>query len=692
MTLTAPRPPADTLFDFKKSDRKTTWAARGQADAPKRLGIPHQPALDGLRGAAVMAVVLYHGEFAIAGRQVALGGFLGVDAFFVLSGYLITSLLLAEWRSRGTIRIGEFWSRRARRLLPAMFAGLGLVCVYAAFFAKPDNLNQIRWDGISTLFYWSNWRFVAVGQSYFDQFQFKSPLYHMWSLAIEEQWYLVWPLVVLAVLRWRRSIRAVFWTTFALGAISVFWMAYKFSQLAPGGDPSRVYFGTDTRAQSLLVGAALGSAVAGGLKTATVRAQALAGWLGLGVAGMLVIYWARTPDNATWIYSGGFLFLALGVAYLIFASTQPGSGMTNPIRSVLSFAPLRWLGLISYGIYIYHWPLFMILNSDRVRLSGNRLLVVRVAVTLAVSTLSYLYLEKPIRYGALRRIRFAPALLPVTAVVTLVALLSVTANAHSTLAFDEARDLRNRPAPSVPATSKSGDPNAPPPSRVLLIGDSVGHNLGLGFEGEINDNSDVRVWNQGVLWCELIVATRREKGREEPASGACNNWKQDWGGAVDQYQPDLIVLDVGAWEIFDRKIDGRWVEFGSDEFDRLLSDKLQDVIDTVTASGAPIVLLTSPYFERNDGVSTSEWTQNDRSRVDRFNKLLVDLAGREQNQDKVKIIDLGRWLCPDNGPCREQIDGVKIRDDGLHYGPGAKVVAAWLAPQFRELALDHADK
>lgn len=689
MTLTTPRPEAESLFVFKRSTKADPREPKPEPPEASTRRIPHQPALDGLRGAAVLAVVLYHGEFGIAGRQLALGGFLGVDAFFVLSGYLITSLLLAEYRTSGTIKLGAFWSRRARRLLPAMFVGLGLVILYSLFFAKPDNLEQIRWDGIATLFYVSNWRFVFAETSYFTQFMFKSPLQHMWSLAIEEQWYLIWPLIVLGVLRWRKSIRAVFWVSFGLGIASVFWMAYKWSQLAPGADPSRVYFGTDTRAQSLLVGAALGAAVAGGLKTTTLRSQTFAGWLGLGVAGMLLIYWVRTPDSAEWIYSGGFLFLALGVAYLIFASTQPGGGMTNPIRSGLSFAPLRWLGLISYGIYIYHWPLFMILNSERVHLSGMRLLVVRIIATLGLATLSYLYLEKPIRYGALQRIKFSPVLLPITAVMTLLAMLAVTANAHSTLGFEEDRDLSKRPVPSVPATSKSG---GAPPSRVMLIGDSVGHNLALGFEGEVNDNSDVRLWNRGILWCELIVAPRREKGKEIAPSDTCVDWKQTWTNDIDQFRPDLVVLDVGAWEIFDRKIDGQWIEFGTPEFDTMLSNKLQEVINTVTANGAPIVLLTSPYFERNDGVSTTEWTQNDRGRVDHFNDLLRRLALKNENNGKVLVIELGKWLCQDSGPCRESIDGVKVREDGLHYGPGAKVVAKWLAPQLRQIAIEHPKK
>jgi peptidoglycan/LPS O-acetylase OafA/YrhL len=696
VTITHPRDDAALVGETgvatlsRRTEPATSSAAArpsaGSAETSHR--IPHQPALDGLRGAAVLAVVLYHADVVLGGHHVALGGYLGVDAFFVLSGYLITRLLLAEWSTSATISLATFWSRRARRLLPALFVGLALVIVYAIFFTSPDNLGQIRGDGLATLFYVSNWRFVITDQSYFQQFAFQSPLRHMWSLAIEEQWYLIWPILVLGVLRWRRSIRAVFWLSVGLCGASVLWMAFLFSKVAQGADPSRVYYGTDTRAQSLLVGAALGAAVAGGLKTTTARGAAVAGWFGLGIGGMLAIYWMQTPDSATWIYTGGFLFLSLAVAYLIFASTQPGTGPGNPIRSALSFLPLRGLGLISYGVYVYHWPLFVILNPDRTHLTGNKLVLVRIAATLGLATVSYFLLEKPIRQGKLKRFKFSPAILPIMAIGTVVVLLLVTAGARATLSFTQEQDLGNRPVPTAGAAAAGGNP-----SRILLVGDSVGYNLGTGFEGDINSNSDIRLWNQAILWCELIDAPRLEDGVEKPAYEACKDWKSQWRDALNSFQPDISVVDVGAWEIYDRKINDQWVKFGSPEFDQMLSDKLQEVADTLDASGSPVVFLTSPYFERNDGVSATEWTVNDRSRVDHFNELLRDLAAKPENAGKVQLLDLGHWLCPGpSDPCQDQINGVTVRDDGLHYGEdGARAVARWLTPQFRQLALQHTD-
>ena len=211
----------------------------------------HQPALDGLRGVAVVAVLLYHGGVSAAG-----GGFLGVDVFFALSGFLITSLLLAERASTGRIDLKAFWGRRARRLLPALLVVLVFVAVYAAVFARPGELDRIRQDGLSTLLYLANWRMIFGGQSYFESFEAPSPLRHTWSLGIEEQWYLVWPLVVALVLAWWRGAgrRALGVMCAVLAAASAVAMAV----LASGADdPSRAYYGTDARAQGLLLGALL---------------------------------------------------------------------------------------------------------------------------------------------------------------------------------------------------------------------------------------------------------------------------------------------------------------------------------------------------------------------------------------------------------------------------------------------------
>src|SRR6476620_4423696 len=229
----------------------TTAPAPATTAAPKTAGpLAHQPALDGGRALAVIAVIMFH-----AGNVYATAGFIGVDVFLVLSGFLITLLLLRELARTGRVAFGAFWLRRARRLLPALILVLLAVACFGAFVATDDEALGLRGDLLGSLFYVQNWRFVLSGASYFTQFGSPSPLRHMWSLAIEEQWYLVWPLLLFGITALtRRNLRAVTVVILALAAASALLMSALYHQ---GGDASRAYYGTDTRAQALLVGAAL---------------------------------------------------------------------------------------------------------------------------------------------------------------------------------------------------------------------------------------------------------------------------------------------------------------------------------------------------------------------------------------------------------------------------------------------------
>src|ERR1700728_828819 len=230
----------------------------GSMSEEQREGVPlgvgtqltYMPALDGIRAVSILGIMANHGGFAWAG-----GGVISVNVFFVLSGFLITSLLMKEWTRSGTIRLRAFGARGARRLLPALFVLLGGIGLYALLFAPGGTQSGIRGDGLSTLLYFSNWHQIFTGQSYFKQVSAPSPLLHTWTLAIEEQFYLVWPIVVVCVLKWTRSPRVLLMVA-VLGVLaSATEMALLFH---PHLDPSRIYYGTDTRAQDILTGAALG--------------------------------------------------------------------------------------------------------------------------------------------------------------------------------------------------------------------------------------------------------------------------------------------------------------------------------------------------------------------------------------------------------------------------------------------------
>jgi len=354
--------------------------------------IAHISALDGARGLAVAGVLLFHGGH-------LKGGYLGVDLFFTLSGFLITSLLLAESRRTGSVGLGGFWSRRARRLLPALAVLMVGIAIYAAVLAKPSELSQIRGDAFATLGYVANWHEVFSHASYFALFTAPSPLNHTWSLAIEEQFYVIWPLLFVALLvRFRRSApQAVLATAIGLAAISSVLMIALYDP----ANSNRVYFGTDTRAAAILFGAALAAwlAIAGPARDRGSRVAVEA--LGLLGVVVLAVAWTRLDGQSSTLYQGGFLLCGLAATAVIAAAVHPEPG---PIARVLSFRPLCALGLISYGVYLYHWPIDVVLNEERAGIRGWPLFSLQTAVTLAVAIASYRIVEQPIRRGALSSI------------------------------------------------------------------------------------------------------------------------------------------------------------------------------------------------------------------------------------------------------------------------------------------------
>lgn len=372
------------------------------------MRLPYLPGLDGMRAVAVIAVLVYH-----AGAAWLPGGFLGVDVFFVLSGYLITSLLLAEWRARGRVDLKRFWLRRARRLLPALYLVLAATLAYAVVFL-PEEVAGLREDVLAALGYVTNWYLIFANESYFEAVGRPSLLKHLWSLAVEEQFYLLWPLVFLGTAAaWRR--RRAFFVAAGGAAASALLMAALY---VPDADPSRVYYGTDTRASALLIGAALAfvwapwrtgrrSFVYSDGRTRYFRRRW--GWISpaffdlVGLCSLLALLWffLNAGEYDPFLYRGGFAGAALVTAALVAAVVHPRSRLN---AGVLGRQPLRWIGQRSYGIYLWHWPVFMVTRPELdVPLDGWRLFALRMAATLALAELSYRFVETPVRRGALGR-------------------------------------------------------------------------------------------------------------------------------------------------------------------------------------------------------------------------------------------------------------------------------------------------
>jgi len=363
---------------------------------PVRSGQRYMPGLDGLRALAVLAVIAYHEQFGWAP-----GGMLGVGVFFTLSGYLITDLLLGQWVASGRLNLGDFWLRRARRLLPALFVMLAVVTAWATV-ANPSRLAALRGAVAAASTYSSNWYYIATHSSYFAQFAPPGPLDHLWSLAVEEQFYLVWPwLLLLGVccLRSRRA-SAVRWLalpTLALAAGSAVLMLMLYH---PGYDPTRIYEGSDTRACGLLVGAALAMVWPSRREAGPARWARIA-LDGAGIAGLAVVGWMiwRVGQFSSFTYQGGLVVLSVATAGVLAAAACPGS----LVGVALGWRPLRWIGVRSYGIYLWHFPVIVLTTPANAPEDLPRA-AVQIAASIGLAALSWRFVEEPIRHGALARV------------------------------------------------------------------------------------------------------------------------------------------------------------------------------------------------------------------------------------------------------------------------------------------------
>jgi peptidoglycan/LPS O-acetylase OafA/YrhL len=641
-----------------QGDRRLVFAKSPDGAANPRR---HLPALDGLRGAAVVAVLLFH-----AGNLT--GGWLGVDLFFVLSGFLITSLLLAERSDRGTISLSAFWSRRARRLLPALLLLLIGIGIYAVIWAAPRELGQIRSDALATLGYIANWHQIAQGHSYWSLFRAPSPLEHTWSLGIEEQFYLVWPLLVVGLLAWRRSNRAVLAAS-VVGVLASFGIMVLL--YAPGSDPQRVYLGTDTRASSVLLGAGLAALVAmcGWTQRRTRRIAIEA--LGVVGVGFLAWAWLHLSGTTPAVYEGLLLACSLAAVCVIAAAAHPNGG---PVARALSFRPLCAIGLISYGLYLWHWPVYLVVDSQRVGVNGWMLTGTRVAITLGFALVSYILVERPIRRGALAgwRIRtLTPAAVALTAAVVVVATMQPSAphtNPGSALRHLLAAAGPN-PAPVVPKTVPASTTQ---PFRLLVTGDSVAFRLLPAFR-EFEGPFRYSVIARTTFGCALErgVTASQVAGGGAPISTP--NCAANWGEAANE-RPDVVFVSLagqigGEWQIA-----GHWVHPCDAAYDSWYERQVIAGLETLTSHGARVALALAAPSPFGEPLLRTECVRADLTRAARF------VPG-------VTPIDFKLLVCPRN-QCVNQIDGITLREDGMHYlGPAAELVVRWLGPRLQSLAV-----
>ena len=669
---------------FERADAE---AGDHAATSPStRPAIPYLPGLEGLRGVAVLGVLFFH-----AGFTWAKGGFLGVSTFFTLSGFLITLLLVWEFSSDGRVSLRRFWARRYRRLMPASLTCLAGVVVFGATVATASQLATLRGDILSALAYVANWHFIVTGQSYANLFSQPSPVLHFWSLAIEEQFYLVFPVLVAVTLAVSKGSRRVLGALLVvLAGLSLLSMFLLFTP----GDPSRVYYGTTTRAFELLVGALLAlvlSHPAGFVLRIPRWAWATAG----GIAALVTLgLWASTTEVQPWLYQGGLAGYTLMSALVIVAAIRRG-----PIRSALSLRPIMWLGSISYGVYLYHWPIFLWLTPVRTHLSIWPLFALRMAVTLPVAIVSARFIENPIRRRE-RPVRFRPAVLSVAAVtVIIIGTVVVTAGPHDDAISFAAPvgpalpDLSSLPSTTLGDTTStvgaSSTQQLPPPipltpgetPRVLLLGDSAALTLGDGLVKWGTRTGDAQVWDAGKLGCSVgRGGALRYLGEPRATYDYCD-WTSTVPPQIKDLRPQVIAVLYGTWDVVDRQIPGddQWRTLGDPVYDDFLRSELSSYMDMLTAQGSTVVWMLHPYIEA--GIADDKnGPENDPRRMDAFNQMIKDVAATKQ---RIQVLDLPAHM-------RSTPEGelsLTDRPDGIHWTrAGSAKLAPWLGETLVDVA------
>jgi peptidoglycan/LPS O-acetylase OafA/YrhL len=616
----------------------------------------------------VLAIIVFHTTSQMP------GGFLGIDAFFVLSGYLITSLLLRERLGTGRIRLGEFWARRARRLLPALLLVVLAVALLEWITDPIDQLDARRSDLLASLLYYANWHFAAVGEDYFALVQDASPLRHIWSLAVEEQYYLAWPLMVLALMALLGGRLRLLLAVCIGGAVV---SAVAMAALYEPGYPERAYFGTDARAHQLLIGGAL--AVLMELRPWNDGGR-LAAWLGALAAAAAGVAVFIVPEGASFYFHGGSVLFALAVAVGIWSlEVAPRGGLAR----LLSLPALVWVGLISYGLYLWHWPLVVWSQDSEIGTHERQLLIWVIAFLLAAA--SYYAVERPVREGRLPWLGFSGRRLAVLAPLALalgaglciaatrpegseILVAQAEADKHETSCPEDSPAVRGRSYCVRVAADSAGAP------VIVTAGDSTSLALDPGLR---------------------LVAARRGWRYIQAGQGGCPlapvELRAPWDTRFMSERRRLCPIDIPAmlaavarrespdvWIVVDRHGNlpiydhGRVLPTDHPRHATLFRAALRRALSILTADGAEVVILAAPPPALPSGCiddpkagpcKSSTWTAGDpvtRRLNSHYRAVAGDLPG-------VTIVSITDVLCPGGGACPVLMNGRLPRWDGIHF-------------------------
>ncbi len=503
------------------TDAVATSPSNESLAADRAAPLPHLPALDGVRGFAVIGVLLFHGGFTWA-----KGGFLGVSTFFTLSGFLITNIIVREFEGSRAIDLLRFWGRRLRRLMPAALAAIAVIGLVWWRIGSPEQLSSLRGDMLSSVGYVANWRLWTSGVSYGSLFSQPTPFQHFWSLAIEEQFYLVFPIVALVLMRiGGRRLLATACGAVAVVSITLMWLQRS--------DFDRIYYGTDTRVSELLFGVLLALWWSGRKRNTETRTpnEFLFDSLGIAAVVAVIIAWFTIGEASPGLAKGGLPLYAAISTLIIYVGTRAGL-----FSRLFATSVMRWAGLLSYGLYLYHWPVFLFLSQDRTGLSLAPLFGLRIAVTIAVALLSYFFLEMPVR----RRTLFSTTKTAGTAALAgifgvVLCAFAVTLHTptssvpYANMKVDQVGNHQEKLHPQ-----HTDSPFATPPPTIWIIGDS----------GAMDASPAL------AAAAEATGATSFVFGAG-PGFGLTNgfDWRPEWSNAISEFHPDLAVFMFGSWDL-----------------------------------------------------------------------------------------------------------------------------------------------
>ncbi|HEX4866344.1 MAG TPA: acyltransferase family protein [Acidimicrobiales bacterium] len=623
------------------------------------------PALDGLRGVACVAVLAYHADVGWA-----RGAFLSLTVFFTLSGYLITSQLLGEREARGEISMRRFWSRRVRRLLPVAALGVVVASVVALVVGVD---RGTRGDLTAAMLDVANWRFILEGKSYNDLFSSPSPVHHYWSLAVEAQFYFLFPIVAVLALRRGRSTLA--WVAGIGCAVS--WAAMAAWWWADQLDLA--YYSTISRGGEILAGVVLAVVLPPPARHWPAASRALTA---VGVGGLVLLaigaVFIRIDESGDYV-------AALPVVAIITVVVISAAIRRGPVQSALALRPLVAMGTWSYSIYVVHWPIFVWLDPTRTGLDDAPLAVLRIAVTMAVAVVVHHLVERPVMRGqpiSTRVVRVGLVGGCYGLVVTFVAVVVGSVVVQDDLDADAAefRSLR------VP-TALADDAQAPASEAPLVLaffGDSTAVRTGLGLADWTTDRGEkMLVLGGGVtLGCGIEPPGSRRVGPDgfvEDQTEKCGPAVAAWPQGFRDSGASVAVIQVGPWDTTDRRLPGsdRWQHLGEPDYDATLRALLADTVDGLLRAGAEdVVWLTAPAIHptRSPGYGLDPGPEADPARMARLNELIAEVGAP---RPQVHVVDLAGHI--DRLPLEED---AKLRPDGSHFTEdAAREVADWLAPR-----------